>query len=323
MQFYIGNLKGLNLNVDDVYSEYAYVGGNADPEMIFDIKKGDAKGKTIFDIGAFIGVNSLLFSRIVGKNGKVLAFEPNKYNFRRVKENIKLNKVFSKNISLYPIAISNRKGSIDMFLSKNIDNGHSSTSRLLGTHPKILNKNLPNGFENVKVETIDLDSFVRNNNVVPDIIKVDVEGAEHLVLLGGYETLLKYHPTIYVEMHSEFCTLKCCEIFNSLNYTMSILKEEEDNRIMVKACPPQENKMISKTDVENLLYKIFFMYKDISDIAMSNMEKQFNCKLNEYKKLNKSYKERVLSLEQTIYKLEHRKSWKITKPLRLLSKIMK
>ena len=129
----------------------------------------DAKCKVIFDVGAYIGASSLIFSKLVGKKGKVVAFEPNPYNQRRIEKNLQKNATYRENVTVYPIALSVNNGKTKMLLSKEIDNSYSSTSRLEGSHSTIHGSELPDGFEDVEVEVNTLDTFVAENNILPDI----------------------------------------------------------------------------------------------------------------------------------------------------------
>jgi len=230
-----GNLADISLYLSNEYRIAAYPDGNTDVEMIEDIFNNNPKGKTIFDIGTFIAASSLVFARMVGEKGRVIGFEPNPFNRERIKKNLALNKKLSSRISISPVALSNIEGNLIMTMSKEIDNGHSSTSRLNQSHPTLHNNQLPGDFEEINVEVKTLDNYVKETSVKPDIIKVDIEGAEYDFLEGGRESIHTYRPVLYIEIHSEFCAIKCMDFLDSEGYKYQILYEEEDNRVMVKA----------------------------------------------------------------------------------------
>ena len=233
IKFEKGNLKDLTIFSTEEYVKN-YSDGNTDIEMIDDISTIPLDDKVIFDVGAFIGLSSLLFSKLSGIKGKVIAFEPNEFNRDRIAKNFEKNQEFANKIKIYPYALSNENNQTKIIISSNIE-GPSSTSRLYNAHAKIASENLPPGFMDATVETKKLDDFVSQTKIIPDIIKVDIEGAEHLMLLGSLDTLKKYHPILYIEIHSEFCAIKCYEILKSCNYDIEIIHEELDNRIMIKA----------------------------------------------------------------------------------------
>ena len=120
--------------------------------MVNDIKNNLPKGKIIFDIGTFIGASCLVFAELVGKDGKIVGFEPNPFNRKRIAENFTLNPELKKRITVSPLALSDKEGQMTMTLSSQIDNGYSSTSRLNQSHPTLHNDQLPKGFEEVTVE---------------------------------------------------------------------------------------------------------------------------------------------------------------------------
>src|SRR5690606_33343877 len=149
------------------------------------------------------------------------------YNLKRIEKNLSLNPQLAKNIKIYPIALSDTVGRKRMTLSSEIDNGYSSTSRLNKSHPKIHIKNLPSGFKEEIVDVMTLDEFVRIYEIIPEVLKLDVEGAEYDFLVGGKQTIINYKPDFYIEMHSEFSSLNCTDFLKSLGYEFTILKEEE------------------------------------------------------------------------------------------------
>ncbi len=124
-----------------------------------------------------------------------------------------------------------------MTISSDIDKGYSSTSRIDVSHPKIKNKDLPPGFFDVDVKIRTLDWFVESTGIIPDLIKIDIEGAEYSLLRGGLKTLQKNRPILFIELHSEFCALQCSLLLQDLDYQILLLKEEMDNRLMIKAVP--------------------------------------------------------------------------------------
>jgi hypothetical protein len=158
-----------------------------------------------------------------------------------------------------------------MMMSENIDEGHSSTSRIEQAHSKITNESLPNGFfvEEVFVKT--MDTVVKETGLIPDVIKVDIEGAEHLFLIGAQETLRQYKPILYIEFHSEYCAFACTEFLIGLGYALEVLHEEEDNRLIIKAYPAGKE-MVDST---------------LASIAVNNFTSSANIQKTTLRLLNK------------------------------------
>jgi len=334
IHFKNGNLKGLYLYTTDNYAKN-YIDGNTDQEMMSSIVGNNASGKIIFDVGAFIGASSLVFSKLVGEKGRVVAFEPNPYNLRRIEKNLQKNISYGKNVVVFPIALSDNNNKTKMLLSKEIDNGYSSTSRLEGSHSTIRNLDLPEGFEDVEVEVKTLDTFVAEENILPDILKIDIEGAEYDFLLGAAETIKKIHPTFYIELHSQYCAAKCTEFLVLEGYSIKVLHEEEDNRVMILAEYTNDSKAGVNIEMMKFQDASFSTIKNISDgLAVLNKDIQAKSRqildLVEENKVLGAEKERADAAEsinkilsERLENIESSRSWTITKPLRTAAHIIK
>jgi len=133
-------------------------------------------GDIVFDIGAYIGDTALWFSKAVGPQGKVYAFEPEPGNFERLKANLERNNV--TNVNPLQLALSENEG--EMRVSSGAG---SSVITQAGTG------------KSVKVTTI--DNFVEANKLPRvDFIKMDVEGYESKVLKGAQETIKTFKPSM-------------------------------------------------------------------------------------------------------------------------------
>lgn len=132
-------------------------------------KKTIKKGWIVLDIGANIGYPSLLFSKLVGERGRVIAFEPDKNNLEMFRKNIKVNNC--KNIVVVPMAVSDRTGVGTLYIS----DSHSGDHRIYNLfHEKRETQN---------IKTISLDDYFNSENKI-DFIQMDVQGAEELVFKG-------------------------------------------------------------------------------------------------------------------------------------------
>ena len=125
-------------------------------------------GMTVLDLGANIGFYTLIFADLVGKDGRVFAFEPEPNNFSSLEKNVKLNRF--KNVTLVRKAVSNKTGDIKLFLSKS-----------MGRHTIY---NMQNVRKIIKIESVALDDFFKKYPKGIDFIKMDIEGAEYAALLG-------------------------------------------------------------------------------------------------------------------------------------------
>jgi FkbM family methyltransferase len=159
------------------------------------------EGMTVMDVGANLGLYSLLISRAVGPSGKVYAFEPVPEIFARLKEHIALNN--ATNVIPVPIALSDEKGKAKM----SVRGGESSLFRRVSD-------------EFVEVPTERLNDFVEREGIGRvDAIKLDVEGAELHVIRGADKTIRRFKPIMMVEINPD--TLKAAgttpqELFDAI-----------------------------------------------------------------------------------------------------------
>ncbi|MEX2641096.1 MAG: FkbM family methyltransferase [Balneolales bacterium] len=158
------------------------------------IQNLDLKGKTIYDLGGYIGILTLYFAKTVGKSGRVIVYEPNPVNFEKIKNNLSLNGF--DHTGLYPIALGAKKGKAKLAFRRS---GTATGSLQEHIKTDILNEEKSMVID-VEVDT--LDNQIRNNSLAkPDFVKIDVEGMELDVLLGMQETIKKDKPQIYIEIH--------------------------------------------------------------------------------------------------------------------------
>jgi len=236
-----GRLEGTKLFVDPQGDwQREMLEGSYDDFFFNYVEKLDLKGKVIFDIGTHVGYNSLYFADMVGENGKVYAFEPNTFNQERFEMIMKENPRLGDRIVLKKVAISNKIGHEDFVFSPLIENGTSSGSFLDSshTHGEKTAYETKGGWKRVSVPTVSLDEVhTIGISEKPYLIKLDIEGAEYLALEGARKLLKEAKPIILIEIHSIFNMMKALEIFNELNYNVSLLKEEKDGRCFLTVTP--------------------------------------------------------------------------------------
>lgn len=211
----------------------------------FLFKRLDAEklqGKVIFDIGAHIGFHSLYFARLVGPKGKVYAFEPNPKNVERLNLIREKNPDIKNIITVCDVAVSNVLGTEEFSMSDDIESGRSSGG-FIDTADTIWGREAfaMRGFKEISVKTVPMDLFKQELGIqeAPDLIKIDVEGAESLVLIGAKNTLLSKKPIILMEIHSMLNMFKVMSILSSLSYEVEIIKEETDGRCFIEARPTE------------------------------------------------------------------------------------
>ena len=148
------------------------------------------EGGVVVDIGANIGYHSLLAGVCVGPTGKVIAFEPSTTIFRELSANIELN--HATQIAAQNLAVSNRSGPVNLYYAGEDEQGHSSITRGVGPGE------VAQAITFAEIGTlVDLASI--------DLIKIDVEGAESLVIEGLLPVAhqLKEQCAIFLEIGFE------------------------------------------------------------------------------------------------------------------------
>ncbi|MEO8231504.1 MAG: FkbM family methyltransferase [Ignavibacteriota bacterium] len=147
--------------------------------LIKKILQSQKNNAVIFDVGANVGTfSNLVITKLTGKlNFKVHSFEPSKSTFKELENNVKA----SDNIFLNNFAFGNKKGTAELFFDYPGSGLASLTKRKLDH----FNINF-NHSENILVDTIDNYCASKNINNI-DLLKIDVEGHELDVLLGGAE----------------------------------------------------------------------------------------------------------------------------------------
>lgn len=152
-------------------------------EMLF---RALQPGDCIYDIGASVGLYTVFLAKVVGEQGKVIAFEPERYSFGRLHEHVKLNGL--TNVRIHCLALGDRT-----------DQGKLYMPDKRGRYFSLQSHGEANGD---RTEVVAGDFFVEAGNLpLPRAVKIDVEGHEHAVLRGLRETLVQ--PS---------CELVCCEI---------------------------------------------------------------------------------------------------------------
>ena len=162
-------------------------------------------GHVVFDVGANIGYYTILASRRVGPSGRVLAFEPVVRNLSFLYRHVVLNR--ATNVTVVPMACSDQNALAVLVSGTNCATGH-----LAGDQPV----NSMHGAE--YVATVTIDEMVRRTSLAPDIMKIDVEGAEEEVLRGAADTLASAGPAILLSVHSESLRSSCTAFLLALGY---------------------------------------------------------------------------------------------------------
>jgi FkbM family methyltransferase len=181
------------------------------------------KGATVWDVGAHIGYHSLAFAALVGPTGRVVAFEPNPNNVDRFRQHLERNADLKERITLMTCALGSMDGEEDFIFSPEIDDGRSTGSHLKQAFvPE--ESAAYKSFSQKKILVVSADTLLREGRVpAPAIIKIDVEGAESLVLAGARHLLGSLMPILLIEVHHITAMHNVLNILLRSGYHTSIL----------------------------------------------------------------------------------------------------
>ncbi|MGA3324955.1 MAG: FkbM family methyltransferase [Terriglobia bacterium] len=181
-RFYVRNYRELRI------LEAVEIGERAVLDLMINFLKA---GDVVFDIGANIGLYSVLLAKVVGERGKVIAFEPEKQSYLHLLDNLNLNGLTG--VRCVQKALGEEPGEGKLFVRDGV------------TCPRLMSPPQSGGTGQVTCETVEVekgDSLVAEEKLpLPRAVKIDVEGHEWAVIQGLRHTLAQ--PS---------CKLVCCEI---------------------------------------------------------------------------------------------------------------
>lgn len=182
----VNSWSGYKLRLNSYrHRTYWYYGQLREREVMENFAKQVRSGDTVIEIGGHIGYITQYLSKLAGPQGRVIVFEPGSNNLPYLERNIRP----LSNTQLVKAAVSSRNGRAVLYQ----DNLTGQNNSLLEDF-KTLEYNAAAATETlvrtpVEVDLVTLDSYVSQNGLSPDFLKIDVEGHEHDVLMGAAETL--------------------------------------------------------------------------------------------------------------------------------------
>jgi FkbM family methyltransferase len=192
---------------------YSYVRGGAEPAVQAALVERLRPGMVFYDLGANIGLFTLLGARLVGDTGKVFSFEPDPASLVRLRRNIRRNGF--KNIVVVESGIWSCAGNMHFVTSERASPDHG------------IGKFVEHGAQQSGTLTpcVSLDDFIQNAPP-PDAIKCDIEGAEIEALRGATSLLQSPHrPWFICETHSAASGQTVREILGRYGYHLKTADE--------------------------------------------------------------------------------------------------
>lgn len=160
-------------------------------------------GDVVYDLGAHVGLYSLLAGARVGSNGHVYSFEPLPRNLRYLEQHLALNGV--SNCTVLDVAVSSSNGTAAFDESVHPAMGH------LGEECG----------HAVTVRTVALDDLLASGMIrPPSVIKCDIEGGEYAALRGATAVLTAHRPIVFLATHGASIHERCCELLDESGFDL-------------------------------------------------------------------------------------------------------
>jgi FkbM family methyltransferase len=171
-------------------------------------------GKACFDIGAHRGFLSGVMA--VAGASEVHCFDPNPENTKQLRSLSELNPQLK--FIVHEMAVGNHTGTVEFVLMPETSMG------------KVLESDFQPDAKDIGKLTVNayrLDDLIATGKIPPPgLIKIDVEGAEELVLEGGSNLLKKYRPNIILEAHSQKLAFQCICVLKDVGYHVESLNRQ-------------------------------------------------------------------------------------------------
>ena len=174
--------------------------GEYEPEAIRILKEHVSPNRDAIDVGANIGFFTCLLATSLN-SGRVLAAEPTPGAHKRLVANVARNDL-SQKVIVFNGALADKPGILEIEFIED----REEFSSLGGiSHYSVRNDQ---NRTRIPVNVSTIDQLVLENGLNPGLIKIDVEGAEGLVLRGAAETLKKFRPVVFAEFSRELLAAK-------------------------------------------------------------------------------------------------------------------
>lgn len=197
--------------------------GSYELEMQKRIARELLPGAVFYDVGANAGFYSLLASMLIAP-GMVYAFEPLPANTSYLRKHLELNRI--QNVKLFELAICDQAG----------------TACFTTEETRAMGKLEPGG--DLCVQTAALDALLMEERLAPpDFIKMDIEGAEYLALLGAKKCFAHLRPKLFLATHGREVHDDCARLLSSWNYELEYTSRPSADRAELFAWPKQSRRI--------------------------------------------------------------------------------
>ena len=210
-----GIAAGVRLRLDLRTEKYYWLGTH-EVAVQQALARATKPGMTVYDVGAHLGFFALGLARLVGAGGRVVAFDPLPENIRALRENLALNPNRTSNVQVVQAAVANVSGQLRLY-------GGSDPSRARLAPPTASSE------DSQEVASLMLDEFVFLRGApAPQLVKLDVEGAEGMTLQGSRRLLREIKPVWILEMHGAAAAQAVWEELRRADYKLLSLNRARE-----------------------------------------------------------------------------------------------
>ncbi len=198
---------------------------NIDRQLFAFVREFVKPGAVVWDVGANVGLLSVAAAAIAGKSGAVYAFEPDTWLVSLLRRTAKLQPSTSAAIDVLPVAVA----SAVALRTFDIARRSRQTSHLEGYGTSQSGGTR----ERQTVMAITLD-WALNHNRLPDVLKIDVEGAELEVLQGAVNLFERARPVVLCEVGATVVQ-EVTDFFHSRNYVLYSSEASAQSRVPLQS----------------------------------------------------------------------------------------
>ncbi|MBT5881866.1 MAG: FkbM family methyltransferase [Rhodospirillaceae bacterium] len=194
----IGPYGPFKLDSRFTFSNFEQHGDHSKTVTFRPIIEAATNTQCVFDIGAHVGLITLPASKLVAPGGRVYAFEPSDFNRAMLLRHIALND--ANNVEVVGDLVGAKDESEIVFYQQSKD----STMNTVVEFPKDSHWPKLPSMNTTRKRQICLDTFCKERDLKPDVIKINTQGAEFGVLKGAEATIRAAQPTIFLSVHPQY-----------------------------------------------------------------------------------------------------------------------
>ncbi len=185
----IGPYGPFRLDVKFAFSDFAHWGG-AHNDGFRDCVEACRGKSCVLDVGGHIGLVSLPAASVMAEGGRLIAFEPSTANRALLVRHAALNGYSERVTAEGALVGAEDLDAVSFFESESASGMNSVVPGAMGAD-----------YRSVSKAQVALDSYCARHDLAPQVVKIDVEGAEVGVLSGACAMLAKHRPLIFLSVH--------------------------------------------------------------------------------------------------------------------------